>query len=85
MKTKIPNIITACDRRVMAAIDDLLQDDKTITHHILQQKTLVTVRTIVRSVQRLSRAGYLDVQRNPGKPSDYKILKNLNNSVGEPD
>jgi len=64
------------DKRVLDAIRTLLwEQDSLITYQKIQGLTLVSYRTVVRSVQRLQNKGYLAVARpKPGLPYQYQIL-----------
>ena len=64
------------DKRVLDAIKILKQEQEDlITYQKIQGLTLVSYRTVVRSVQRLQNKGHLAVTRpKPGLPYQYQIL-----------
>jgi DNA-binding MarR family transcriptional regulator len=75
--------ITNNDKRVLTAIDALLAEETApITYNLIHKRSLVSMRTICRSIDRLSRAGYLDTERDPGLPYTYKILKRPDQNNG---
>lgn len=75
-------IITANDKRVLETIGQLLDENVTpITYPVIQERSAVSVRTIVRAVDRLTVMGYLAVNRaKKGLPYTYTILKQPDNS-----
>jgi Mn-dependent DtxR family transcriptional regulator len=63
------------DKRVLDAIKILQEQQELITYQKIQVLTMVSDRTVVRSVRRLQNNGYLTVTRpKPGLPYEYRIL-----------
>ena len=70
-------MITTNDKRVLEAIGQFLAEAvQPITYTMIQERSAVSNRTVVRAINRLTRAGYLVADRDmPGLPYTYKILK----------
>ena len=73
--------LTTNDVRVLDALTDLLKKETDpITYNLLKEVTWVNVRTIHRSLKRLTESGYITMDRpGAGWPYTYEILNNNNN------